>query len=186
MVNLGVRVQAAAWSSAACTVSLLRNSTPSISCLSRPVGANDARQTWRARKLLPAPFRVTGSPWSCRSAGARWRRRSRSGSRVTGRSGPPSATLRDLRSCVLKDVLMDVACGASGCGQRYWLGGSGGAGRRMTSCRSCARPLRLRHKLPWRRGGGTCRAVSSNNAGRPIATATTAGSPSAGAMTEWS
>ena len=29
----------------------------------------------------PAPFRVTGSPWFCRSAGARWRRCSRSGSR---------------------------------------------------------------------------------------------------------
>jgi transposase-like protein len=28
-------------------------------------------------------------------------------------------------SCVLKDVLMDVACGAAGSGQRFWSGGSG-------------------------------------------------------------
>jgi len=31
---------------------------------------------------------------------------------VTGRLGPPSAAQPDLRSCVLEDVFMDVACGA--------------------------------------------------------------------------
>jgi hypothetical protein len=42
---------------------------------------------------------------------------------VTIRFGPPYAGLPDLRSRVLKDVLMDVACGAAGCGQRYLLVG---------------------------------------------------------------
>lgn len=83
---------------------------------------------------------------------------------VTGRSGPPSCAELGLRGCVAKDVVNDVACGVAGCGRRFWLGPSGGAGGRSPrSFGSCARPSRLGRVYPMWPGAATFRAVRSTN-----------------------